>query len=169
MITPPNAFTLAIFLNWPDTLLNCLCYWPPSDQTWHPAGESGNNFWLVASRAMWHCAILCPFVFSRILSKQKTALFSHVSQLVSLLVTGVAYQLLSIIWWFRPCKAYIFWMHIIKAYHMDPNHLDLRRKVWTWTKILSPNIRYFVAILNVFAGFTHFLEGFGQKSGIFCG
>ena len=38
-----------------------------------------------------------------------------------------------------------------------------RRKVWTWTKILSPNIRYFVAYYDLLQ-FTHFLEIFGQKN-----
>ena len=37
-----------------------------------------------------------------------------------------------------------------------------RRKVWTRTKILSPNIRYFVANQELWR-FTHFLEIFGQK------
>ena len=37
------------------------------------------------------------------------------------------------------------------------------RKVWTQTKILSPNIRYFVANYDL-SRFAHFLEIFGQKS-----
>ena len=42
----------------------------------------------------------------------------------------------------------------------------LRRKVWTQTKILSPNIRYFVANWDL-SRFTHFLEIFGQKKCLF--
>ena len=38
-----------------------------------------------------------------------------------------------------------------------------RRKVWTRTKILSSNIRYFVANWDL-SRFTHFLVIFGQKS-----
>ena len=38
-------------------------------------------------------------------------------------------------------------------------------QVWIWTKILSPNIRYFVAILRFVEIYAH-LEDFGQKKGI---
>ena len=38
----------------------------------------------------------------------------------------------------------------------------LRRKVWTQTKILSPNTRHFVAN-KYLSRFTHFFEIFGQK------
>ena len=41
-----------------------------------------------------------------------------------------------------------------------------RRKVWSWTKILSPKIRYFVANKDL-SRFTHFLEIFGQKKCLF--
>ena len=42
-----------------------------------------------------------------------------------------------------------------------------RRKVWTRTKNLSPNIRYFVANLDL-SRYTHFfLEIFGQKKCLF--
>ena len=40
------------------------------------------------------------------------------------------------------------------------------RKVWTWTKILSPNIRYFVGILR-FVAIYALLEIFGQKMSFF--
>ena len=40
----------------------------------------------------------------------------------------------------------------------------LRQKVWTRTKLLSPNIHYFVAILRFFAIYALFLEDFlGKK------
>ena len=42
----------------------------------------------------------------RILLKQDTALLSHVSQSVSVSVTGVTSQVFSIIWLFRPWKPY---------------------------------------------------------------
>ena len=41
-----------------------------------------------------------------------------------------------------------------------------RRKVWTRTKILSPNIGYFVANWD-WSQFTHFLEIFGRKKCLF--
>ena len=43
-------------------------------------------------------------------------------------------------------------------------HGGPRRKVWTQSKILSPNIRYFVSNWYL-SRFTHFLEIFGQKKG----
>ena len=43
---------------------------------------------------------------------------------------------------------------------------EVVRKVWTQTKILSPNIRYFVANWDL-SRFTHFLEIFGQKKCLF--
>ena len=42
----------------------------------------------------------------------------------------------------------------------------LRQKVWTWTKILSPNICYFVGILR-FVAIYALLEIFGQKMSFF--
>ena len=39
----------------------------------------------------------------------------------------------------------------------------LRQKVWTRTKIMSPYIRYFVAIYRDLSRFTHFLEDSVQK------
>ena len=45
-------------------------------------------------------------------------------------------------------------------------HGEPRRKLWTRTKILSPNIRYFVANKD-FSRFTHFLEIFGQRKCLF--
>ena len=48
----------------------------------------------------------CSFWSTRIL------LYFPLSAL-RLSVTGVTYQLFSIIWWFRPWKPYIFWMHLI--------------------------------------------------------
>ena len=43
--------------------------------------------------------------------------------------------------------------------------MGLCRKLWTWTKILSPNIRYFVAILRfvaIYALFGKKVRFFGQ-------
>ena len=42
-------------------------------------------------------------------------------------------------------------------------------KSWTWTKILSPNIRYFVALLRTVAINALFGIDFRQKSVFFCG
>ena len=40
-------------------------------------------------------------------------------------------QFFSIIWWFRPWKPYVFWMHIILADHPDhPAHLDHLDHMW---------------------------------------
>ena len=47
-------------------------------------------------------------------------------------------------------------------------HVGPRQKVWTRTKILSPNIRYFVGILR-FVEITQFLEISGQKKSTFLG
>ena len=45
----------------------------------------------------------------------------------------MTYQLLSIIWWFRPCTPYIFWMHIIEA-----DHADIPLITWTtWTTLTN--------------------------------
>ena len=39
----------------------------------------------------------------------------------------------------------------------------LRRKIWTQTKLLSPNIRYFVAILRFVAIYTLFWKSLGKN------
>ena len=53
---------------------------------------------------------------------------------------------------------YFFWesMHQAGWQKFCEGTKGLRRKVWTWTKILSPNMRYFVAILRFVTIYTLF-------------
>ena len=58
------------------------------------------------------------------------------------------------------------YVHTARVAESVRGHGGPRRKVWTRTKILSPNIRYFVAKLDL-SRFTHFLEIFVQKQCLF--
>ena len=69
------------------------------------------------SLAIWNMCIFVGLVY------QNTALFStFLRPYVCPYVMGVTSQLFLIIWWFRPQKPYISWMHIIWA--NDPDHSD---------------------------------------------
>ena len=57
-------------------------------------------------------------------------------------------------------------MHETRVAKVARGHGGPRQKVWTRTKILSPNLRYFVAN-KYLSRFTQFLEIFGQKKCLF--